>query len=309
MKTLRHTPVTPPNGVFLCAVLAIMLVGILECPPIWAQGPLTLKAIELSEAGNLTEAEAVLKEAVSGTEGNDPMTWYVQAFVLKEHFIQDGRLPTDPRRSMALQSVRECIQRDANNRLEKWWRPLLVFLGESYLADVQLEIRNLAPDQPVLAEQYFSAYADIQQDLDPDVDTAAEWELMQQQLGETAMTEARELERNGAGPWFALGTHHYTLATTQNHDQYRSYFNLAVHTYNQGVREFKAAEDNLDAIDSALADASQHWLNASRLLESAIAQDGTQTEGFEALAIVSNALLNQDRIEWCKAHIKELEGE
>ena len=75
------------------------------------------------------------------------------------------------------------------------------------------------------------------------------------------------------------------------------------------MREFKAAEDNLDAIDSALADASQHWLNASRLLESAIAQDGTQTEGFEALAIVSNALLNQDRIEWCKAHIKELEGE
>ena len=131
---------------------------------------------------------------------------------------------------------------------------------------------------------------------------------MQQQLGETAMTEAQELERQGAGPWFGLGQHHYTLAATRDHDQYRSLFNLAVHTYNQGVREFKAAEDDLDAIDTALENASRHWLNASVLLESAIAEDDTQSAGFEALAIVSTALLNQDRIEWCKEHIRELEG-
>ena len=82
---------------------------------------------------------------------------------------------------------------------------------------------------------------------------------MQQQLGETAMTEAQaHWSESGAGPLVRIG--HPPLhawprpgATTNTAHS----FNLAVHTYNQGVREFKAAEDDLDAIDTALADASQ----------------------------------------------------
>ena len=31
-----------------------------------------------------------------------------------------------------------------------------------------------------------------------------------------------------------------------------------------------------------------------------------RSSGYEALAVVSEALLNQDRIEWCKAHLTEL---
>jgi len=274
----------------------------------WAQGPLTLEAIALADSGNLSEAETVLNEALSGPESADAMTWYVHAYVLKERFVEEGNQPTSPQRNKALESLRECIRKDPQDRLEDWWRPLLLFLGESLLLDVQVEIRNIAPGQPVVAEQYFMQYAEIQRDLDPEVDTAAEWVLMQQQLGETAMTEAQALEKAGAGPWFELGTHHYTLAAEKNQDQYRSLFNLAVHTYNQGVREFKTAEDDLDAIDAALENASRHWLRASEFLESAITKDDTQAEGFEALAIVSTALLNQDRIEWCKAHIQELEG-
>ena len=305
LSLLHHSRITASPCAMACTAL---LFGLLTACTALAQGPLTLKAIALSDAGRLAEAEIVMEEALSGPESDDPMTWYVQAYVLKERFVVDGKQPEDPRRPQAVVSVQECIRQDRTNRLEDWWRPLLVFLGESYLADVQLEIRNLAPQQPVKAEEYFNQYSEIQKALNPGSDTSDEWVLMQQQLGETAMTEAQELERQGAGPWFGLGQHHYTLAATRDHDQYRSLFNLAVHTYNQGVREFKAAEDDLDAIDTALENASRHWLNASVLLESAIAEDDTQSAGFEALAIVSTALLNQDRIEWCKEHIRELEG-
>ncbi len=308
MKDLAHPPINTAMVPWRAAAFFLAMVAALLGPGLLAQGPLTLSAIALADEGNLEEAESVLMEALSGPEGNDAMTWYVQAFVLKEQYVQAGKQPESPKRTQALESLRTCIQKDRQQRLEDWWRPLLSFLGESYILDVQVEIRNIAPDQPVLAEQYFIRYAEIQEELNPGTDSSNEWVLMQQQLGETAMTEAKALEQSGAGPWFALGTHHYTLAATRSQDLYRSLFNLAVHTYNQGVREFKAAEDDLDAIDTALEDASNHWLSASHLLESAIAQDDTQTEGYEALAIVSTALLNQDRIEWCKAHIQELEG-
>ena len=308
MKALLSFLPFHPKSCWYVSALAALLFGLFTDHAALAQGPLTLQAIAFTDAGRQAEAEAVIKEALTGQESNDAMTWYVQGFVLKELYVADGKQPEDPRRSRAVESVQRCLRMDRTKRLEDWWRPLLFFLGESYLADVQLEIRNLLPGQPVKAEQFFSQYSAIQEALNPGEDTDAEWVLMQQQLGETAMTEAQDLERKGAGPWFSLGTQHYTLAATRSHDKYRSLFNLAVHTYNQGVREFKEAEDDLDAVDSALEEASRHWLVASTLLESAIAEDDTQSDGFEALAIVSTALLNQDRIEWCKAHIQELEG-
>jgi tetratricopeptide (TPR) repeat protein len=308
MKVVAHSLFVGAMTAWRAVAFATVAIALSLGQGLWAQGPLTLEAIALADSGNLSEAENVLNGALSGPESGDAMTWYVHAFVLKERYVEGGSQPASLQRTKALESLRECIRRDPQNRLEDWWRPLLLFLGEGYLLDVQVEIRNIAPGQPVVAEEYFSQYAAIQKDLNPRADTATEWVLMQQQLGETAMTEAKALEKAGAGPWFELGTHHYTLAAEQNHDQYRSLFNLAVHTYNQGVREFKTAEDDLDAIDTALENASRHWLRASEFLEAAIAKDDTQAEGFEALAIVSTALLNQDRIEWCKAHIQELEG-
>jgi len=72
------------------------------------------------------------------------------------------------------------------------------------------------------------------------------------------------------------------------------------------VRQFKAAEDDLDAVDTALKMAAVLWTEAAAGLESAIALDPKQRNGYEALTIVSEALLNQDRIAWCKANLAEL---
>ena len=273
-----------------------------------AQGPLTQAAIELAEAGELDQAQDQIASALSTAEVENPMTWYVQAYVLKELYIRNGRNPSSPERNDAVASARECLRLDAARRLEKWWGPLLEFLADSYLLDVRMDIQNVTPDAPVEAERRFAAYQEVQQILDADWDPQEEWVLMHQQLGETAMASALLLESASAGPWFALGTHHYQQAASQAHDQYRSLYNLAVHTYNQGVREFKASEDNLDAMDAALKSAAVHWQKASDLLESAIALNDADPQGFEALAIVSTALLNQDRIEWCTSHLEELKG-
>ena len=192
--------------------------------------------------------------------------------------------------------------------MDPWWRPLLRFLADSYLADVQAAIPSVTPGKAVEAEALFKVYEAVELIMDSGWDREEEWVLLQQQLAETAMREAADTETGGAGPWFELGVHHYLRAATEQHDRYRSVYNLAVHTYNQGVREFKAAEDDLDAIDDALNRGAAHWQRAADLLESAIQQDDGNKKAFEALAIVSKALLNQDRLDWCKAHIQELGG-
>lgn len=273
-----------------------------------AQAPLTQAAIELAEAGELDQALEQIASALSTVEAENPMTWYVQAFVLKELYVLEGRNPSSERRTAAVSSARECLRLDPQQRLEKWWRPLLEFLADSYLLDVKMDIQNVTPEAPVQAEQRFASYQEVQQLLDVDWDPSEEWVLMHQQLGETGMAAALRLESSAAGPWFALGTHHYQQAASQAHDRYRSLYNLAVHSYNQGVREFKASEDNLDAMDAALQNAAVHWQKASDLLDAAIALNDAAPQGFEALAIVSTALLNQDRIEWCTSHLEELKG-
>ena len=88
--------------------------------------------------------------------------------------------------------------------------------------------------------------------------------------------------------------------------RYSPLYNLAIHTYNQGVRQFKASEENLDAVDLALEQAAVLWNLAAESLEQAISEDASRASGYEALAVVSEALLNQDRIDWCKAHLVEM---
>lgn len=288
--------------------LSGMLLLLLLAGTAAAQGPLTRSAIALASAGELDEAEYKLVAAMASEEAFDPMTWYVQAFVRKEQFIAAGRPPDSPHRAEAIASIRRCREMDADGSMQRWWTPLLRFIADSYLEDVRAAIPSVAPGGPVEAEEVFDTYAEVQLMLDPDWERMDEWVLLQQQLGEAAMNEANYRERGGAADWFALGTHHYGVAAAQGPDRFRSLYNLAVHTYNQGVREFKAAEDDLDAIDDALNQAARHWRRAADLLEEAIVVDDGNPSAFEALAIVSEALLNQDRIDWCRAHIKELGG-
>ena len=293
---LRWSMLPPLLSLLLCGTQA------------FGQGPFTRSAIALANEGKLEEAEYKLAAAFASAESEDPMTWYVHAYVLKQRYAHEGRQPNSTLRAQSVESAMTCASKDPEGQLNNWLHPLLEFLGDSFLEDMRVAIADVAPDAPVEAEAQFKSYAEIQQKLDPDWDRAPEWVLLQQQLGETAMAEAVQQEKTAAGPWFALGVHHYALAANQDHDRFRSQYNLAVHTYNQGVREFKASEDDLDAIDQALNRAAVHWRAAADRLESAIALDQRKPEAYEALAIVSTALLNQDRIEWCKAHIQELEG-
>lgn len=272
------------------------------------QGPLTNRAIALANEGKLEEAEYKLAAAMASEESLDPMTWYVQAFVLKQRYIAEGRLPGSSLREQALDASRHCISLDPEGKMKPWLQPLLHFLGDSYLPDIRDAIALMVPGAPNEAERLFDSYAEFQQLQDAGWDAEPEWVLMQQQLAEMALSQAQSAGSPEADPWFGLGAHHYQQAISREHDRFRSLYNLAVHTYNQGVREFKASEDDLDAIDSALLEAAGKWQEASDLLERAIALDQTQPKAYEALAIVSTALLNKDRIEWCKAHLAEMGG-
>lgn len=273
-----------------------------------AQGAITAHAIALANEGKLEEAEYKLAAAMASEESLDPMTWYVKAFVLKQKYIAEGQLPGSPLREQALEASRQCLSLDPAGRIQPWLQPLLHFLGDSYIPDIRDAIALMVPGVPNEAERLFDSYAEIQKWQDPEWDSEPEWVLMQQQLAETALSQAQSAESEGAGPWFELGVNHYQQAISKEHDRFRSLYNLAVHTYNQGVREFKASEDDLDAIDSALLQAAGKWQSAAELLEQAIAMDQTQPKAYEALAIVSTALLNQDRIDWCKSHLEELGG-
>ena len=292
------------------AGMAFLLTGIVLCltTGAFAQGPFTASAIALAKEGKLEEAEYKLAAAMASEESEEPMTWYVKAFVLKQRYITEGQRPGSPLREEALDAARTCMALDPAGNIDPWLHPLLHFLGDSYLTDIRDAIALIAPGQPSQAERLFDSYAETQRWQDPDWNSDPEWVLMQQQLAEMAMSQARMEEAAGAGPWFELGAKHYQQAISKNHDRFRSFYNLAVHTYNQGVREFKASEDDLDAIDAALLQAAGKWQRASELLEQAIGKDSSQPKAYEALAIVSTALLNQDRIDWCKSHLEELGG-
>lgn len=304
MTASLHEGVRCPTIQLLLAVLSFSLCSGVSL----AQGPITRSAIELAQQGELEQAEYRIVSALATEEAEQSMTWYVQAYILKERFIQEGRLPDSPLREQAIASALQCIDRDSDRALGKWYEPLLGYLGDTYLEDARMAIGSMTPEIEGPTIALFNRYVEVQSALDPDWDRQPEWVLLLQQMGEAAMFEAKEREKSGAGPWFKLGVEHYRLAALEEHDRARSMYNLAVHTYNQGVREFKAAEDNLDAIDAALNAAAAHWQHAADLLEQTISFDDRNSVAYEALAIVSKALLNQDRLEWCKAHLKELGG-
>ncbi len=277
--------------------------------PLWSQGPITSQAIQQAQEGRTEAAALTVDDAIKGLEGQDAMTWYVKAFIQKTLYVErDGRDPGSPARDVAVGAILRSHELDQNGRLSERLEPLLTFLAETHLEDARDAIRTSTPGDATSAQRHFEQYALLQSAVDPMWDPTPDAVLLDQQLAEFAFARAETEERTAAGPWFAWGVQRYSAAANQGHDQYRSLYNLAVHTYNQGVRQFKAAEDNLDALDNALKNAAVLWRIAAEELEEAIEIDPNRPTGYEALAVVSEALLNQDRIEWCKTHLSELGG-
>jgi len=286
---------------------ALCLSALLSATVCHGQGDLTRNAVALAEEMRYSEANGVLMQALRTSESEDPITWYVHAFVQKSLFVErDGRNPESPYRTGAIEAAMECASRGSGGELESKRRDLLEFLAETHLEDARDAVRTSQPGEADRARSHLRAFSDIRQHLEPDWNTEPDEVLLDQMLAEHAFTQAEMVEQTGAGAWFQWGRACYERAASKKTDRYRSLYNLAVHTYNQGVRQFKASEDDLDAVDSALQDAAALWNLAARGLEDAIAEDGERTSGYEALAVVSEALLNQDRIEWCKAHLAEL---
>lgn len=285
----------------------VCLCAFLSATACLGQGELTRQAVSLAEENRYEEANDVLMQALRTAESEDPVTWYVHAFVQKSLFVgRDGRNPDSAARIQATEAAVECARRGSRGDLESKRTDLLEFLAETHLEDARDAVRTSQPGEAGRARQHLRAYTDIRQHLDPRWDAEPDDVLLDQMLAEHAFTQAETLELTGAGAWFQWGRACYERAATKPTDRYRSLYNLAVHTYNQGVRQFKASEDDLDAVDSALKDAATLWNLAAQGLEDAIAEDGERTSGYEALAVVSEALLNQDRIEWCKSHLTEL---
>ena len=272
-----------------------------------AQESLTRQAVELAKAERFEEADAGIARALNSFESEDPTTWYVHAFIQKSLFVvRDGRRPDSRARSVATQAAMECARRDPEGRLADKRTSLLTFLADTHLEDARDAVRASQPGEAAGAHAHLRAHSDIQLFLDPEWDSEPDAVLLDQMLAEFAFGKAEQLERANAGPWFQWGRSCYERAASRQPDRFRSLFNLAVHTYNQGVRQFKASDDDLDAVDSALKQAAILWNLAAEGLEQAISEDSKRSAGYEALAVVSEALLNQDRVEWCRANLDEL---
>lgn len=295
---------------WISAILSLVVVLALLPRWSWAQGPLTRQAVELAQDQRFEEAEAIIERALNTAEAGDATAWYVHAFIEKSLFVvRDGRNPDSPSRLEATRSAMECARLDESGELEDKRVALLTFLSDTHLEDARDAIRTSRPGDGKRAHAHLEAHAAIQRVLDPSWNPEPDAVLLDQMLAEHAFAQAEEQERSGAGPWFEWGRTCYERAALRGPDRFRSLFNLAVHTYNQGVRQFKASENNLDAVDSALRDASVLWNLAATGLEQAIEADSDRAAGYEALAVVSEALLNRDRVEWCRTHLAELGGD
>ncbi len=274
-----------------------------------AQGPLTREAVDLAKAERFEEAEQVMVQALNTSESNDPTCWYVHAFIQKSLFVvRDGRNPNSQARSTAADAAMQCARRDPEKKLEEKRIALLSFLADTHLEDARDAVRSSQPGEADVARGHLKSHSDIQHFLDPNWDAEPDEVLLDQMLAEHAFMQAELNEQGGAGPWFQWGRTCYERAADRKPDRFRSLYNLAIHTYNQGVRQFKASEEDLDAVDFALKQSAILWNLAAEGLEQAISEDAERASGYEALAVVSEALLNQDRVEWCRAHLVEMGG-
>ena len=186
MTASLHEGVRCPTILLLLAVLSFSLCSGISL----AQGPITRSAIELAQQGELEQAEYRIVSALATEEAEQSMTWYVQAYILKERFIQEGRLPDSPLREQAIASALQCIDRDSERALGKWYEPLLGYLGDTYLEDARLAIGSMTPENEGPTIALFNRYVEVQLVLDPDWDRHPEWVLLLQQMGEAAMFEA-----------------------------------------------------------------------------------------------------------------------
>ncbi|MBK12292.1 MAG: hypothetical protein CL849_02050 [Crocinitomicaceae bacterium] len=272
-----------------------------------AQGPLTREAVALAQAERYEEAEVVMLQALNTKESMDPTCWYVHAFIQKSLFvIRDGRHPNSEARSAATDAAIECARRNPEPKLEDELIALLSYLADTHFEDAGDAVRSSQPGKAEVARSHLKSYSDIQNFLNPHWDAEPDEVWLDQLLGEHAFVQAEQAEQKGAGPWFNWGRACYERAAARKPDRFRSLYNLAIHTYNQGVRQFKASEEDLDAVDSALKQAAILWNLAAEGLEQAISENAERASGYEALAVVSEALLNQGRVEWCKAHLVEM---
>ena len=221
-----------------------------------AQGPRTSEAIQLAQAGRTEEAVVLIDDAIAGLEGKDPMTWYVKAFIQKTLYVErDARSPRSAARDLAVGAILRCVELDANGRLEERRALLLSFLADTISRMHGMPFAPANPTMPAPPRTFRAIHppaigAGRGMGRHPDA------VLLDQQLAEFALARAAQDESAEAGPWFEWGTACYQAAAARPHDRFRSWYNLAVHTYNQGVREFKSAEEDLDALDGALRQAA-----------------------------------------------------
>ena len=275
--------------------------------PVLAQGDRTADAIRLAQAGRLEEAEYKAEAALASDEARDALTWYVSAFIQKEMFVQrEGCFPDSQTRDKAVDHAMRVMALNPDGEVARRNEALLSFLADTHLEDARDALPTSGPGEATAAEHHFSRYAAIQSQLDPRWSPIPDEVLLRQQLAELAFARLTQTPMEEHAKWMEWGRTCYTAAAALGHDEYRSTFNLAVHVYNHGVRIFQAAEDDLDTIDAALNAAATFWSEAADGLERAIALDPEKRSGYEALAVVSEALLNQDRIEWCKANLEQL---
>lgn len=272
-----------------------------------AQGTWTADAIRLAQAGRLEEAEYKVEAALDSDEARDALTWYVSAFIQKELFVQrEGRFPDSQARVKAVDHAMRVTELDPNDDVSGRNEALLTFLADTHLEDARDAMPQSGPEEATAAEAHFARYVAIRLHLNPQWSPIPDEVLFRQQLAELAFARLPQAPMEDRPPWLDWGRACYAEAAALEHDGYRSTFNLAVHVYNHGVRVFQAAENDLDAIDAALNTAATFWSEAAEGLERAIALDPEKRSGYEALAVVSEALLNQDRIAWCKANLQQL---
>ena len=190
-------------------------------------------------------------QALQTTESEDPVTWYVHAFVQKSLFVErDGRNLDSAARTQATESAMECARRGSQGGLESKGQTCWSFSPKPTSKMRGMRSGPASPARP-FGPSHLRAYTDIRQQLDPLWDAEPDDVLLDQMLAEHAFTQAETLELTGAGAWFQWGRACYERAAAKPTDRYRSLYNLRSTPTTKACANSKASEDDLDAIDSA----------------------------------------------------------
>lgn len=212
--------------------------------------PLTNKAIQRFEAGDLSAAREAVDNAVrSSDEQHHPYTWFVKGFIYKELFKEiEKQNPFSENREVAVQAIHRSMMLDEAGDYTDNNRKALKYLALSYYNDAVRFTRDLNDQTFNEPERFYERYRELYQEVDPDIDfTAQDTEFYKNMARSCRLLWQDDRQENAV--YFEQMIAFYKKTLIIDPQDFQANYNLAVNYYNKGVFKIRSIDHSTELFE------------------------------------------------------------